>query len=217
MVSSTGDTQEEGGVLTGGASLEEASGAIILLHGRGGSAAEMIALGREIALRGLALLAPQASERTWYPHAFLAPIQINEPWLTSAMNKVTHLLELCADFAIPATRTAIVGFSQGACLATEFVARHPKRYGAVIALTGGLLGPLGSDLAHPGSLEGTPTLLSSGDPDPYIPWSRVEETGRQFQLMDASVEIKKYPGRAHTVVPEELDAAQKLLCFTLQR
>jgi phospholipase/carboxylesterase len=216
MSKSNDDLHEGGGILTGGPALKDASGAIVLLHGRGGSATEMISLGQDIALRGLALLAPQAAEHTWYPHSFLAPIEMNEPWLTSAMEKVESLLMLCAEFAIPTTRVAIVGFSQGACLVTEFVARHPTRYGAVIAFTGGLLGPVGSDLAHPGSLGGTPALLSSGDSDPYIPWSRVEETAQQFRLMDASVELNRYPGRAHTVLSEELDAAQKLLCSALQ-
>jgi phospholipase/carboxylesterase len=217
MSVSNRDPHEEGGILTGGTALQDASGAIILLHGRGGSATQMITLGQDITLRGLALLAPQAADHTWYPHAFLSPIAMNEPWLASAMKRVQSLLTLCSEFAIPMGRIAIVGFSQGACLVTEFVVRHPRRYGAVIAFTGGLLGPLGSDLAHPGSLEGTPVLLSSGDPDPYIPWSRVKETAHQFRSMDASVELNKFPGRPHAIVSEELDAAQKLLCATLQR
>ena len=210
------DPHQEGGILTGGAALQEASTAIILLHGRGGSATEMITLGQEIALRGMALLAPQAADRTWYPQSFLAPVGTNQPWLDSAMKKIEGLINLCTECLIPVTQIAILGFSQGACLAAEFVVRQPQRYGSVVAFTGGLVGPLGSDLSHPGSLQGTPVLLSSGDPDPYIPWVRVEETAQQLRLMDARVELTRYPGRPHTVLSQELDAAQKFLCAAFQ-
>ena len=210
------DPHAEGSILTGGAAIQEASTAIILLHGRGGSATEMIALGQEIALRGMALLAPQAADHAWYPQSFLAPVGANQPWLGSAMKKIWELITLCIESSIPARQIAMLGFSQGACLATEFVARHPQRYGGVVSLTGGLVGPLGSDLSHPGSLEGTPVLLSSGDPDPYIPWVRVEETKQQLRLMDARVELRRYPGRPHTVLSEELDVAQKFLCAAFQ-
>ena len=217
MSGSKVDPHEDGGIITGGPALQDASGAIILLHGRGGSAAEMIKLGGEIGLRGLAMLAPQAVNHTWYPESFLAPPAMNEPWLTSAMKRIDRLLELCGDFAIPTQRVVIVGFSQGACLATEYVARNPRRYCAIIGLTGALFGPIGSDLFHPGSLESTPVLLTSGDPDPYIPWSRVEETAQQFRLMNASVDLRRMEGRSHTVSSEELDAGQQLLCSAFQR
>lgn len=210
------DPHAEGSLITGGTVLGEASTALILLHGRGGSATEMITLGQEIALRGMALLAPQAADHTWFPQSFLAPVRTNQPWLASAMKKIAALINLCTEFLIPMKQIAILGFSQGACLATEFAASHPQRYGPLVAFTGGLFGPAGSDLSHPGSLQGTPLLLSSGDSDPYIPWLRVEETARQFRLMNARVELTRYPGRPHTVLSEELDAAQKFLCAALQ-
>ncbi len=213
---SNSDPHAEGGLLTGGPALNEASTATILLHGRGGSATEMITLGQEIALRGMALLAPQAADHTWYPQSFLAPISTNQPWLDSAIKKVQSIVTLCNECSVPTDKIAIIGFSQGACLATEFSARHPRRYGAVIAFTGGLVGPIGSDLTHPGSLDSTPVLLSSGDPDPYIPWARVEETAHQLRLMEARVVVTRYPGRPHTVSSEELDAAQRFLCAALQ-
>ena len=216
MFMTNSDPHADGGVITGGPALQDAAGAIILLHGRGGSAAEMIALGQEIGLRGLALLAPQAADHTWYPNSFLAPIKANEPWLSSAMKKIQTLLDLCRESAIPMTQVALAGFSQGACVSLEFVARHPQRYGAVVAFTGGLLGPLGSDLSHPGSLAGTSVLLSSGDPDPHVPWSRVEETAQQFRAMHATVELTRYAGRPHTITSEEMDAAQRFLCNALQ-
>ena len=205
------DPHGTGIVLNGGDGLQEASGVMILLHGRGGSAAEMIGLGNEIGLPGIALLAPQAAEHTWYPNSFLAPLSQNEPWLTSALNRVQGILEQCAASGISAERVAIVGFSQGACLSSEFIARHPQRYAAVIAFTGGLIGPLGGDLHHAGSLHGTAVLLSSGDPDPHVPWARVEETAQQLRSMGASVRADRFPGRPHTILPEELHAASSLL------
>lgn len=206
------DPHEDGAIITGGPALQDASGAMILLHGRGGSAAEMIKVGGEMGLRRLAMLAPQAVNHTWYPESFLAPQAMNEPWLSSAMKRIDSLLALCSDCAIPSDRVAIVGFSQGACLATEYAVRHPLRYGAVIGFTGALFGPLGSDISHPGSLEATPVLLTSGDQDPYIPWSRVEETAQQLRLMGATVDLHRLEGRSHTISSEELDAAQQLLC-----
>jgi phospholipase/carboxylesterase len=211
MASNQNDPHGAGRVLNGGAQLREASGAIILLHGRGGSAAEMIALGREISPPGIALLAPEAAQHSWYPNSFLAPLAQNEPWITSAVNKVRGIVEQCAALGISSERVALAGFSQGACMASEFAARHPQRYAAIIAFTGGLPGPAGSDFDHPGSLDGTAVLLSSGDPDPYIPWTRVEETAEEFRSMEASVIIDRFPGRPHTVLPEELYKAQILL------
>ncbi len=206
------DPHLNGGVVTGGTGLREAAGAVILLHARGGTAAEMLTIGQEICLRGLALLAPQAANRTWFPHGFFSPIAANEPWLSSAMKRVRELIITCTECCIPLERIVLVGFSQGAFLATEFVARNPNRYGGLVVFTGGLLGPIGSDLFHEGSLQSTPVLLSSGDPDSFVPWSRVEETAAQLRAMEGNVEVKRIPGRAHTVSAEELDSAQRLLC-----
>jgi predicted esterase len=201
----------EARVIERGAELSSARGALILLHGRGGSAEEILSLADHWHREDLALLAPEASDRTWYPNSFLAPIASNEPWLSSAIELVKSLVDQCVDSRVPVSRIAIAGFSQGACLASEFVARYPKRYGALIAFTGGLIGPPGSDLYHAGSLDGTPVLLSSGDPDPHVPWSRVEQTFEEFQRMGASVQLIRYPGRQHTILAEELEAAHGLL------
>ena len=201
----------EARVLERGIALEDALGAVILLHGRGGSAEDILALGNELRLSKAALLAPQAAGHTWYPNSFLAPIESNEPWLTSALDLVRTLVGRCAAAGIPSERVAIVGFSQGACLASEYVARHPQRYGALVAFTGGLIGPPGSDLHHAGALDGTPVLLSSGDPDPHVPWTRVQETAEQFTRMGAVIQTQRYPGRPHTILPEEVQAARELL------
>lgn len=198
-------------VAHGGTALRDASGVIILLHGRGSSASDILDLGAELGFPKAALLAPQASEHSWYPNSFLAPLARNEPWLSSALKRADQLVEQCIAAGMPSERLAICGFSQGACLATEFIARHPRRYAGLVAFTGGLIGPPGSDLHHPGSLAGTPVLLSSGDPDAHVPWQRVEESAHILRLMGAEVETRRHPGRPHTIVAEELLDARNLL------
>ena len=157
------------------------------------------------------MIAPEAAGNSWYPYSFLAPLQQNEPWLSSALTLVETLVLRCATEGVPPERIVLCGFSQGACLATEFVARHPRRYGALIALTGGLIGPAGSDLRHEGTLEGLPVLLSSGDPDPHVPWTRVEESAEVLGTMGADVEMQRWPGRPHTVLPQEVAMARKIV------
>ena len=205
------DPHGNGQVFSRGAKLEASARVLILLHGRGGSAADMLALGQELSRADTALLAPQAAGHTWYPNSFLAPLSQNEPWITSAMNRIDGLVQQCAAAGVSSHRIAIIGFSQGACLASEFIARYPRQYAALIAFTGGLLGPLGSDLHHAGSLQSTEILLSSGDPDPHVPWSRVEETADEFRSMGAAVRIARLKGRSHTILPEEIRTAQELL------
>jgi phospholipase/carboxylesterase len=198
-------------VIEAGAPLYEARGALILLHGRGASATDILGLGYEIAPEGVALLAPQAVGHTWYPKSFLAPIQENEPWLSSALGLVEWLVERCLAVGITPERIAVSGFSQGACLSTEFVARHPRRYAAVAAFTGGLIGPPGMNLHHEGSLEGTPVLFSSGDPDPHVPWVRVQESARELEAMGARVEVRQHVLRPHTILPAEVEMGRELL------
>jgi phospholipase/carboxylesterase len=202
-------------VLYGGAALEQASHALVLLHGRGASAEDILSLGGALASRlhapGIALIAPQAAGSSWYPYSFLAPREQNEPWLSSALRLVASLVEGCLGRGIAVERIGVCGFSQGACLGTEFVASTPRRYGALIAFTGGLIGPPGSDLRHDGSLEGMPALFSSGDPDPHVPWQRVEESAAVLGEMGATVEVMRHAGRPHTVLPVEIRAAQTML------
>jgi predicted esterase len=198
-------------VIEAGAPLHESRGALILLHGRGASAADILELGYEIAPEGVALLAPQAVGHTWYPKSFLAPIQENEPWLSSALGLVEWLVERCLAAGITPERVAVSRFSQGACLSTEFVARHPRRYAAVAAFTGGLIGPPGKDLHHVGRLDGTPVLFSSGDPDPHVPWGRVEESARELEAMGAQVEVRRHVLRPHTILASEAEMGRRLM------
>jgi predicted esterase len=194
-----------------GAPLAEAHGAIVLLHGRGASADDILSLAAPLHLLGLAYLAPQAAGHSWYPNSFLAPRDANEPYLTSALNRIASVVAEIEAAGIPRKRIAIAGFSQGACLASEFVASHPARYAAVVAFTGGLIGPPEQDLHHAGSLAGTPALFLSGDPDPHVPWQRVQATAAEFERMGAVVTSHRYPGRPHTVSAQEIELARGLL------
>ena len=205
------DPHQYGTVHTFGAAPEVALGVVILLHGRGGSAEDILSLAREFELPQLAYFAPQAAGHSWYPNSFMATVASNQPWLCSALNKVESIVQMAQDAGIAADRVAVGGFSQGACLATEFVASHPKRYAALFALTGGLVGPPGSDLAHQGSLAGTPAFFGSGDPDPHVPWQRVRDSAQVLESMGAIVNVKRYPGRGHTVSSEELAITRELL------
>jgi len=205
------DPHGSGRILRTDLALEEARGAMILLHGRGASADDIMQLGQAIAPPGVSLMAPEAANHTWYPYSFLAPLSQNEPWVSSAMRLIFGLVEKCNSAGIPSERVAIAGCSQGACLASEFVARHPRRFAGLIAFTGGLLGPPGSELKHPGSLAGTRVLLSAGDQDNHVPWQRVEETAQQLRDMAAEVQVDKYPGKPHSVSRAEVAAARSIL------
>ncbi len=194
-----------------GAPLAQATGAVILLHGRGASAEDILGLAQAMYDPRLAYLAPQAASATWYPNSFMAPRASNEPSLTSALDLVESLVDRITAAGLATDRIALVGFSQGACLSTEFVATHPARYAGLIALTGGLIGPPGADLHHPGTLAGTPVFFGSGDPDPHVPWSRIEESAAALTSMGAEVTTRRYPGRPHTVSADELSLAGHLL------
>jgi phospholipase/carboxylesterase len=194
-----------------GSDLSQAQFALVLLHGRGSNAQDILGLAAEFGDGRIAYLAPQAAGNSWYPYSFLAPIEENEPWLTSAISKVDAIVRLCDASGVQRERVVVCGFSQGACLASEYVARNPARYGGLIAFTGGLIGPPGADLHHPGSLDGTPALLSSGDPDPHVPWARVESSARELELMGAHVRLMRYPDRPHTVLKEEIEAAREII------
>ncbi len=209
------DPHRDQPVRTLGAPLAQAAAAVVLLHGRGASAEDILGLAGEMYDERFAYLAPQAADHRWYPFSFMAPIAENEPWLSSALAKVAAVVELAVNAGLPLERIFVCGFSQGACLATEFIARHPARYGGLVAFTGGLIGPAGADLHHPGDLAGMPALFSSGDPDPHVPWSRVLASAKQFTAMGADVETKRYADRPHTVLPKEIEAARELIFKSL--
>jgi phospholipase/carboxylesterase len=194
-----------------GTALDRASGVIILTHGRGGSADDILGLGEAIAPAGFSLLAPEAAEHTWYPYSFLAPRSQNEPFLSSALARIKAAVAIALEAGILLERVVFCGFSQGACLATEFVGRNPRRYGALIAYTGGLIGPLDEPIILTGDLAGTPILLSSGDPDPHVPWKRVQQSAELLTAIGGVVTTKRHANRAHTVLQEEVREAKHLL------
>jgi phospholipase/carboxylesterase len=198
-------------VLAAGRGLPEAVGAVILLHGRGASAEDILNLAQEFDHPERAYLAPQAAGGSWYPYSFLAPIKQNEPWLTSALNKLGKIVEDISHAGIPREKIVIAGFSQGACLASEFVARNAVRYGGLIALSGGLIGPPGTEFHHTGKLGGTLAFFGGADPDAHVPWQRVQESASVLTGLGAEVVLRRYPGMPHTINQEELREARKLL------
>ncbi len=205
------DPHAGGKVLHTGAPLADAAGVVILLHGRGASAEDILSVSEALEDDELAYLAPQAANWEWYPNSFLAERESNEPWLSSALRKVESVVQIALEAGFTREGIVIGGFSQGACLTTEFAATHPARYAGLIGWTGGLIGPLGSDVSHTGDLAGTPALLLSGDPDPHVPWSRVEESARVLTSMGAEVTTKRYPGKPHSVSTDEVRLARALV------
>jgi predicted esterase len=198
-------------VLTAGPPPEQADGVLVLVHGRGATAQSILSLYEELGVKSLSALAPQAAGQTWYPNSFLASLATNQPYLDSALGRLESIVTDLLARGVPSQRIALLGFSQGACLTLEFVARHPRPYGAVMGLTGGLIGPPGTPREYPGSLGGTPVFLGTSDPDPHVPFERVRETEAVLTRMGAEVELHRYPGMPHTVNEDELDACRALL------
>lgn len=198
-------------VLQLGARPTDARLAMILAHGRGGSASDIMGLAREVFEGDIAYLAPEAAGHTWYPYSFLSPIEQNEPHLSSALGVLDSLMRTLSDQGMSADRVVVLGFSQGACLATEFAARNPRRYGGLVGLSGGLIGPIVTERTYVGSLAGTPVFLGCSDRDPHIPLARVRESATILRGLGAEVDERIYPGMGHTVNEEELDAVRRLL------
>ncbi len=201
-------------VLHAGAPIETAKRALILIHGRGSTAREILTLVPELPVADFAILAPQAAGNVWYPQRFMRPVEENEPYLSSALAAIDRLVQHLGDNGIPPERVAIGGFSQGACLTTEYAARYPRRYGAILAFSGGLIGDASKPLPihHPGTpLNGTPVFIGCSDVDFHIPIERVHETASILRTMGAEVDKRIYPGMGHTINQDEIDAASALL------
>ena len=198
-------------VLERGRTLASAAAAVILVHGRGASAEDILGLADEFDFSELTYFAPEAAGHTWYPYSFLAPIEQNQPWLDSALRLLGAVVERVAAAGILRQKIAVVGFSQGACLATEFVARNPAHYGGLVAFTGGLIGPPGTKFSYSGRLTGTRCFLAAGDPDPHVPWERVEESASVLSALGAAVTLQRYPGLSHTINQDELQHAKRIL------
>jgi len=198
-------------LVTAGKPLAEARGAMILIHGRGASAESILELAAYLPRPDLAWLAPQAADSTWYPYSFLAPLDKNEPYLSSALARVAEVVALAEAAGLPPERIFLGGFSQGACLASEFVARNARRYGGLIVFSGGLIGPDDTPRDYAGSLSGMPVFIGCSDVDPHIPVGRVHETAAVLARMGAAVDSRIYPRMGHTINQDEMDAAAALL------
>lgn len=209
---STGSGPHQGQpVATAGQPLVQARAAMILIHGRGATAPGILELAGVLHHPDFAYLAPQARAGTWYPYSFLAPLNQNEPGLSSALQVIAELVTQVEQAGIAGERIVLAGFSQGACLACEFVARHARRYGGLLAFSGGLIGPPGTPRAYPGTLAGTPVFLGSSDPDPHIPVARVHETAAVLEALGGAVTKQLYPGMGHTIIQGEIEIGQTIL------
>lgn len=197
-------------VVTAGADLADARAAVVMVHGRGATARSILGMSGEFGTDRVAYLAPQAANHTWYPHSFTEETEHNQPHLDSALAFLGETVERAAD-AVGADRVALLGFSQGACLSSEWVARNARRYGGVIAFSGGLIGPEGTPRNYEGDLDGTPAFLGCSDVDPHIPLERVHETRDVFEELGAAVDERIYEGMGHGVNEEELAAAKGIV------
>lgn len=197
--------------VTKGAEPGNADGAMILIHGRGATAESIIMLTDEFGENNLHFVAPQAYQFQWYPHSFLAPTERNEPGLSSGLQAIFDMIEDLEANGIAKEKIILLGFSQGACLASEFVARHPARYGGLIALSGGLIGETVSGQNYSGSLDGTPCFLGCSDIDPHIPVERVHQSAEILDDLGAKVTKKIYPGMEHTVNRDEIDQVKNMI------
>ncbi len=194
-------------IVYSGKALDEAKRALILIHGRGATAESMLPLADHLDLDDFAILAPQATRNTWYPYSFLMPADKNEPWLTGALDLLDDMVGDLRKKGFSSEQIFISGFSQGACLSLEFAARNARRWGGIMAFTGGLIGEEINTENYKGDFEGTPVFIGTSDPDPHIPVTRARDSARIIQSMNAQVKLEVYPDIGHTVIPEELDVA----------
>lgn len=197
-------------VYTAGAALKSAQAAMILLHGRGASARDILQLGAYFPYPNMVYLAPQAAGFSWWPYRFMDPLERNQPWLSSALQVVDDLAQGVEAVGLPMDRLVLAGFSQGACLACEYAYRSPRRYGGVFIFSGGLVGPSETLFPVSGSLQGTPVFIGCGDVDPHIPLARVDETAVVFARMQAQVTKVIYPRMGHTISDAELEQARQV-------
>lgn len=198
-------------IYTLGIPLDRAKAAMILVHGRGATARGILELASDLHHPDFTYLAPQAAGNTWYPYSFLSPLEHNEPWLSSALSVVSGVIAQIEAAGIPVKKIVLAGFSQGACLASEFAARNARRYGGLLVFSGGVIGPPGTLRNYSGSLDGTPIFLGCSDVDPHIPVERVEETAEVFTRLGAQVNKVIYPGMGHTILQDEIEQAMGIV------
>lgn len=198
-------------VIYSGKKIEEATKVLIMIHGRGATAEDILSLATYFPLEEYALVAPQATNNTWYPYSFLTPPAENEPWLSSALSLLSGVVADVTNSGIPQDKIYFLGFSQGACLTLEFVTRNATKYGGVVAFTGGLIGDKIYPENYQGDFYATPIFIGTSDPDPHVPVERVRATEGILKKMNAAITVKVYPGLGHTINQDEIDLASKLV------
>jgi phospholipase/carboxylesterase len=194
-----------------GKSLKEAEKVLIMVHGRGANARDILGLASHLNVTEYALLAPEATNHTWYPYSFMANPEQNEPWLSSALDLLKELVDDVTKQGVPVENIYFLGFSQGACLALEFVARHAKKFGGVAAFTGGLIGDKINPENYSGNFNGTPIFIGTGNPDPHVPIERVNESVSILEKMNANVQLQVYEDRPHTISQEEIEVVNRMI------
>lgn len=198
-------------VVTGGADIDQAKAVMILIHGRGASAESMLMFADEFDLDSIHYRAIQAKGHTWYPRSFMAPKEMNQPGISSGLQAIYDQIKNLNDAGVPTNKILLLGFSQGACLTTEFAARHPQRFGGIVGFSGGLIGDSIDPQDYKGSLEKTPVFLGCSDRDPHIPQERVDLTEKVFEKLGANITKKIYVGMGHTVNQDEIEHVRHMI------
>lgn len=194
-----------------GAPLDQAKAAMLMVHGRGATAEDVLTLAHELHQPEFAYLAPQAAGNTWYPNRFLVPLEQNEPWLSSALAFVGDVFAQIVNAGILSERIFLLGFSQGACLTLEFAARNARLYGGIVGLSGALIGPDDTPRDYKGSLEGTPIFLGCSDVDFHVPKERVDQTAEIMHRLGGNVTKRLYPNMGHSVNQDEVDFVRGMM------
>ncbi|HNP17158.1 MAG TPA: dienelactone hydrolase family protein [Fulvivirga sp.] len=196
---------------TAGKPLKEAKKVLIMIHGRGANARDILGLSSHLNVSDYALFAPEATNNTWYPYSFIAQPEQNEPWLSSALNLLKEVVDEVSEQGTTPENIYFLGFSQGACLALEFVTRHAQKWGGVVAFTGGLIGDKIYQGNYSGDFNGTPVFIGTGNPDPHVPIERVNESVSILQKMNAKVHLQVHDGRPHSISPDEIEEANRVI------
>lgn len=213
MENSTGNQGPHQGrpVKSAGVALDQARAAMVMVHGRGATTDDILSLAPVLDVEGFAFLAPDALSNSWYPNSFLAPIESNEPGITSGLRAIGDIVSSIQATGIPDERIMLLGFSQGACLSVEFAARNATRFGGIACLSGGLIGPDDTPRDYLGSFSGTPIFLGCSDIDSHIPAKRVLDSATVLELMGASVTTRLYKGMGHLVNKDEIAKVREMM------
>jgi predicted esterase len=203
-------------VLTHGRSLNDAEVAVILLHGRGSTAQSILELAPHLPQEKTAYLAPQAAQQTWYPHSGFLPLDVNEPFVSSAFQKIADLIDQVKEAGIAVDKIVLGGFSQGACVAAEFMARYPQRYGGLFVLSGALMGPPDTPRQYSGSLDGTPVFVAGSDHDSWVTEEQLRLTGRVLHTLGGVVKVEIQPGTEHTIRQAEVTHVNSMISQALR-